>query len=334
MVVKIGINGFGRTGRHVVLHAFKHQDIQVVAINDPYIDLDYMVYMFKYDSTRGHYKGWVEKQDDRLVIDGKSIAVFNEKDPSAIPWGSARADYVIDASGVNTTKEKAEGHLKNGAKKVIITAPCKDVPMFVMGVNHEGYEKSMDIISNSSCTANCVAPLAKCINDEFGIVEGLMTTVHAYTSTQKIVDGPNKKGWREGRGAAQNIIPSSTGAAKTIGKVIPALDGKLTGMAFRVPIANGSVVDLTVKLEKPAPWDAIKEKVKEWSEGSMKGIMGYTEEKIVSSDILGDSRNCIFDAGAGIALTDTFVKLVAWYDNEYSYTKRVVDLVRHVANKK
>jgi len=331
MVIKVGINGFGRIGRLVVRAASQYDEIQVVGINDPFIDLEYMVYMFHYDSTHGHFKGTVEQKDGMLVINGKAIHVFAERDPSAIPWSTCRADFVVECTGVFTTKEKAGAHLKGGAKKVVISAPSADAPMFVMGVNHEKYDTSMDIVSNASCTTNCLAPLAKCIHDEFEIVEGLMTTVHAYTATQKTVDGPSGKNWRDGRGASQNIIPASTGAAKAVGKVIPELNGKLTGMAFRVPTPNVSVVDLTVKLKKPASYEQIKEKVKQYSEGQMQGILGYTEDQVVSTDFNHCNLSSIFDAGAGIALTDTFVKLVSWYDNEWGYSNRVVDLIRHMA---
>lgn len=334
MVIKVGINGFGRIGRLVVRAASQYDDIQIVGINDPFIDLEYMVYMFHYDSTHGNFKGTVAMQDGKLMINGKSIHVFSEKDPSAIQWKTCRADFVVECTGVFTTKEKAGAHLKAGAKKVVISAPSADAPMFVMGVNHDKYEKSMDIVSNASCTTNCLAPLAKCIHDEFQIVEGLMTTVHAYTATQKTVDGPCGKNWRDGRGASQNIIPASTGAAKAVGKVIPELNGKLTGMAFRVPTPNVSVVDLTVRIKKPATYEAIKEKVKAYSEGKMQDILGYTEDQVVSTDFNHDKRSSIFDAGAGIALSDTFVKLVAWYDNEWGYSNRVVDLIRHMANQK
>jgi len=334
MVIKVGINGFGRIGRLVVRAASQYDDIQIVGINDPFIDLEYMVYLFHYDSTHGHFKGTVDKQDGKLMINGKTIHVFAEKDPSAIPWGTCRADFVVECTGVFTTKEKASAHLKGGAKKVVISAPSADAPMFVMGVNHESYDKKMDVVSNASCTTNCLAPLAKCIHDEFQIVEGLMTTVHAYTATQKTVDGPCGKNWRDGRGASQNIIPASTGAAKAVGKVIPELNGKLTGMAFRVPTANVSVVDLTVKTKKPATYEDIKKKVHEYSEGKMKGILGYTEDQVVSMDFNHDKRSSIFDAGAGIALTDTFVKLVAWYDNEWGYSNRIVDLIRFMAARK
>jgi len=330
---KIGINGFGRIGRLVTRAALQNENVQVVAINDPFIDLEYMVYMFKYDSTHGPFKGDVKFGDGKLIINDKAISVFSEKDPSAIPWKTAGADFVVESTGVFTTTEKASAHLKGGASKVIISAPSADAPMFVMGVNHEKYDPSMKVVSNASCTTNCLAPLAKCINDEFGIVEGLMTTVHAYTATQKTVDGPSGKNWRDGRGASQNIIPASTGAAKAVGKVIPELNGKLTGMAFRVPTPNVSVVDLTVKLAKPASYELIKQKVKEYSEGAMKGIMGYTDDQVVSTDFNGDNRSSIFDAGAGIALSDTFVKLVTWYDNEFGYSNRVVDLIAYMASK-
>merc|ERR1711994_402232 len=305
----------------------------VVAINDPFIDLDYMVYMFKYDSTHGQYKGEVSVVEGKLVVDGQSITVFSERDPSAIPWGSVGAKYVVESTGVFTTLEKAGAHHKGGAEKVIISAPSADAPMFVMGVNEDAYSTDMKIVSNASCTTNCLAPLAKVINDNFGIIEGLMTTVHAVTATQKTVDGPSGKDWRGGRGAAQNIIPSSTGAAKAVGKVIPELNGKLTGMAFRVPTPDVSVVDLTVRLQKEASYEEICAKLKEESEGSMKGILGYTEDMVVSTDFLGDDRSSIFDAKAGIQLSKTFVKLVSWYDNEFGYSNRVIDLIKHMQAK-
>jgi len=304
-----------------------------MGINDPFIDLDYMVYMFKYDSTHGQYKGEVAAVDGKLVVDGNSITVFSERDPSAIPWGSVGAKYVVESTGVFTTLEKAGAHHKGGAEKVIISAPSADAPMFVMGVNEGSYNNDMKIVSNASCTTNCLAPLAKVINDNFGILEGLMTTVHAVTATQKTVDGPSGKDWRGGRGAGQNIIPSSTGAAKAVGKVIPELNGKLTGMAFRVPTPDVSVVDLTVRLEKEATYQEICNKMKEASEGSMKGILGYTEDMVVSTDFLGDNRSSIFDAKAGIQLSGTFVKLVSWYDNENGYSNRVIDLINHMYSK-
>jgi len=328
----IGINGFGRIGR-LVLRAALQKGANVVAINDPFIDLDYMVYMFKYDSTHGQYKGEVAAVDGKLVVDGNTITVFSERDPSAIPWGSVGAKYVVESTGVFTTLEKAGAHHKGGAEKVIISAPSADAPMFVMGVNEDSYNNEMKIVSNASCTTNCLAPLAKVINDNFGILEGLMTTVHAVTATQKTVDGPSGKDWRGGRGAGQNIIPSSTGAAKAVGKVIPELNGKLTGMAFRVPTPDVSVVDLTVRLQKEATYQEICNKMKEASEGSMKGILGYTEDMVVSTDFLGDNRSSIFDAKAGIQLSGTFVKLVSWYDNENGYSNRVIDLINHMHSK-
>lgn len=330
---KVGINGFGRIGR-LVLRAALEEGVSVVAVNDPFIDLDYMVYMFKYDSTHGRYKGTVKAEGGKLVVDGVAIQVFMCMKPNEIPWGKAGADYVVESTGVFTTTEKANAHIQGGAKKVIISAPSADAPMFVMGVNNEKYEKSMNIISNASCTTNCLAPLAKVINDKFGIEEALMTTVHAYTATQKTVDGPSAKAWRDGRTAAQNIIPASTGAAKAVGKVIPELNGKLTGMAFRVPTPDVSVVDLTCRLKKGASYDEIKAAVKAASEsGPMKGILAYTEDQVVSSDFIGDKNSSIFDARAGIALNENFVKLITWYDNEYGYSNRVVDLIKYIATR-
>ncbi|XP_033959328.1 glyceraldehyde-3-phosphate dehydrogenase [Pseudochaenichthys georgianus] len=332
-MVKVGINGFGRIGRLVTRAAFISKKVEVVAINDPFIDLEYMVYMFKYDSTHGRFKGEVSIDGDKLVIDGHKITVFHERDPANIKWGDAGADYVVESTGVFTTIEKASAHLKGGAKRVVISAPSADAPMFVMGVNHEKYDNSHKVVSNASCTTNCLAPLAKVINDNFVIIEGLMSTVHAITATQKTVDGPSGKLWRDGRGASQNIIPASTGAAKAVGKVIPELNGKITGMAFRVPTPNVSVVDLTVRLEKPATYEDIKKVVKAAADGPMKGILGYTEDQVVSTDFNGDLRSSIFDAGAGIALNDHFVKLVAWYDNEFAYSNRVCDLMAHMSTK-
>ncbi|XP_035018627.1 glyceraldehyde-3-phosphate dehydrogenase [Hippoglossus stenolepis] len=332
-MVKVGINGFGRIGRLVTRAAFISKKVEIVAINDPFIDLEYMVYMFKYDSTHGRFHGEVKVEGDKLVIDGHKISVFHERDPTHIKWGDAGAQYVVESTGVFTTIEKASAHLKGGAKRVIISAPSADAPMFVMGVNHEKYEKSLKVVSNASCTTNCLAPLAKVIHDNFGIIEGLMSTVHAITATQKTVDGPSGKLWRDGRGASQNIIPASTGAAKAVGKVIPELNGKLTGMAFRVPTPNVSVVDLTVRLEKPASYENIKKVVKAAAEGPMKGYLAYTEHQVVSSDFNGDTHSSIFDAGAGIALNDHFVKLVSWYDNEFAYSQRVCDLMLHMAGK-
>lgn len=329
---KIGINGFGRIGR-LVLRASVAKGAQVVAINDPFIGLDYMVYLFKYDSTHGTFKGTVSTEGGNLIVNGQKIQVFSERDPKSIPWGKAGAEYIVESTGVFTTIDKASAHLEGGAKKVIISAPSADAPMFVVGVNLDAYDPSAKVISNASCTTNCLAPLAKVINDNFEIVEGLMTTVHAITATQKTVDGPSGKLWRDGRGAAQNIIPAATGAAKAVGKVIPALNGKLTGMAFRVPVHNVSVVDLTVRLGKPASMDAIKAKVKEAANGPLKGILEYTEDEVVSTDFIGSTASSIFDATAGISLNDNFVKLISWYDNEYGYSNRVVDLIKYIQTK-
>lgn len=333
MVVRVGINGFGRIGRLVFRASLLRDDIEVVAINDPFIDLTYMVYLTKYDSTHGRFKGEVTTEDNMLKVNGKKIHVYQSMKPAEIPWGDANVDIVVESTGVFTTNEKAGLHLTGTVKVVVITAPSSDAPMFVMGVNHEKFDKSMKVISNASCTTNCLAPLAKVIHDNFGIVEGLMTTVHAVTATQKTVDGPSGKDWRSGRGAGQNIIPASTGAAKAVGKVIPDLNGKLTGMSFRVPNPDVSVVDLTVRLEKPATYDQIKEVIKKASETTMKGILGYTDEEVVSADFIGDDRSSIFDAQAGIMLNPNFHKLISWYDNEYGYSNRVVDLCVHVFNK-
>lgn len=334
MVVKVGINGFGRIGRIVLRNALLREDVEVTAVNDPFIDLQYMVYMFKYDSVHGRFKGTVETRDGKLIVNGHSISVFAEKDPAAIPWGSVGASYIVESTGVFTTIDKASAHLKGGAKKVVISAPSADAPMYVVGVNLDAYDPKAKVISNASCTTNCLAPLAKAIHDKYGIVEGLMTTVHATTATQKTVDGPSNKDWRGGRGVGPNIIPSSTGAAKAVGKVIPSLNGKLTGMSFRVPVADVSVVDLVVRLEKPAKYDEIKASIKEASEnGPLKGILAYTEEDVVSTDFVGESASSVFDAKAGIALNDNFVKLVAWYDNEWGYSGRVVDLLVFAAKK-
>jgi glyceraldehyde 3-phosphate dehydrogenase len=331
MGVKVGINGFGRIGRIVFRNALEAQDVDIVAINDPFIDLEYMVYMFKYDSVHGRFKGSVETKDGKLVIDGKAVTVFAERDPANIKWSSVGAEYIIESTGVFTTTEKASAHLKGGAKKVIISAPSADAPMYVVGVNLDSYDGSVPVISNASCTTNCLAPLAKIINDNFGIVEGLMTTVHATTATQKTVDGPSNKDWRGGRAVNNNIIPSSTGAAKAVGKVIPSLNGKLTGMSFRVPTLDVSVVDLVVRLEKSASYADIKAAVKKASETTHKGIVDYTEDSLVSTDFVGNTHSSIFDAGAGIALNDKFVKLIAWYDNEWGYSRRVVDLLKFAA---
>jgi glyceraldehyde-3-phosphate dehydrogenase type I len=326
---KIGINGFGRIGR-LVMRVALEKGVQVVSINDPFIDLQYMVYMFRYDSTHGRYKGTVSTDGTKLIVDGHPIAVHNCRDPKEIPWGADGAEYVVESTGCFTSVEKASAHLTGGAKKVIISAPSPDAPMFVMGVNHTEYQPAtQNIISNASCTTNCLAPLAKVVNDNFTIIEGLMTTIHAYTATQKTVDGPSSKDWRGGRTAATNIIPSSTGAAKAVGKVIPQLNGKLTGMAFRVPVCDVSVVDLTCRLEKEATYDAIKAVVKAAAEGPMKGILSYTDEQVVSTDFMTSSFSSIFDAGAGISLNSHFVKLVSWYDNEYGYSHRVIDLIQY-----
>jgi glyceraldehyde 3-phosphate dehydrogenase len=330
-MVKVGINGFGRIGRIVLRNALKNPDVEVVAVNDPFIATDYAAYMFKYDSTHGKYNGEVTAEEGALIIDGKRIKVFGEKDPANIPWGSVEADYVVESTGVFTTTEKASAHLKGGAKKVVISAPSADAPMFVVGVNHENYTSDLEVISNASCTTNCLAPLAKVINDKFGIVEGLMTTVHSITATQKTVDGPSHKDWRGGRTASGNIIPSSTGAAKAVGKVIPELNGKLTGLSLRVPTVDVSVVDLTVRLEKGATYDEIKQVIKEASEGPLKGVLGYTEDSVVSTDFIGDAHSSIFDASAGILLNENFVKLISWYDNEYGYSARVIDLLVYIA---
>lgn len=330
MSVKVGINGFGRIGSLAFSASFDKEDIDVIAINDPFISADYMVYMIKHDTIHGPFKGEVKEEDGDLVVNGHRIKVYNEKDPAQIPWGEVGVEYVLECSGVFTTTETASAHLQAGAKKVVISAPSKDAPMFVMGVNNETYTSDMNIVSNASCTTNCLAPLAKVINDKFGIKDGLMTTVHSITATQKTVDGASKKDWRGGRAASYNIIPSSTGAAKAVGKVIPELNGKLTGMSFRVPTIDVSVVDLTVNLERPASYEEICKAVKEASEGELKGILGYTDELLVSSDFVHDPRTSIFDEKAGIALTDTFVKLVAWYDNEWGYSNKLLDLAAYM----
>ena len=330
MAIKVGINGFGRIGRLVFRAAMKNPNVEIVGVNDPFIDPAYMVYMLTYDTVHGRFDGEATHTDDAIIVNGKEIKVYAAMNPVDIPWKECGADYVVESTGVFTTMDKAKAHLEAGAKKVVISAPSKDAPMFVMGVNNTSYTNDMDIVSNASCTTNCLAPLAKVINDKFGIVEGLMTTVHSTTATQKTVDGPSKKDWRGGRGAAFNIIPSSTGAAKAVGKVIPSLNGKLTGMAFRVPTADVSVVDLTCRLEKAATYEEIKAAIKEASEGEMKGILGYTEDAVVSSDFIGDPRTSIFDAEAGIALNDNFVKLVSWYDNEWGYSNKVVNLIEYI----
>jgi len=332
MAVKIGINGFGRIGRLVFRASFESNDFQVVAIND-LIDVDYMAYMLKYDSVHGRFKGNVEVKDGKLIVNGNPIRITSERDPANLKWDEAGAEYIVESTGLFLTKETAEAHIKAGAKKVVLSAPSKDdTPMFVMGVNHESYAGET-IVSNASCTTNCLAPIAKVLNDKWGIKEGLMTTIHATTATQKTVDGPSMKDWRGGRSALNNIIPSSTGAAKAAGKVIPDLNGKLTGMAFRVPTADVSVVDLTCTLEKPATYDEIKAAMKEASEGSMKGVLDYTEDSVVSQDFVSAVPTSTFDAEAGIALNDTFVKVVSWYDNEMGYSYKVLDLVKYISEK-
>ncbi len=332
MSVRIGINGFGRIGRLVFRAAAKRDDVEVVGIND-LMDLEYMAYMLKYDSTHGKFEGEVEVKSDGLVVNGKEIRVTAERDPADLKWDVVNAEFVVESTGLFLTDETARKHIEAGAKKVVMSAPSKDdTPMFVMGVNNEEYA-GQDIVSNASCTTNCLAPLAKVVNDNFGIVEGLMTTVHAVTATQKTVDSPSAKDWRGGRGAGQNIIPSGTGAAKAVGKVIPSLNGKLTGMAFRVPTPNVSVVDLTCRIEKGASYDDIKAAIKSASENELNGILGYTEDAVVSTDFLSDARTSIFDANAGIALNDNFVKLVSWYDNEWGYSNKVVDLIVYINSK-
>ena len=329
-MIKVGINGFGRIGRLVMRVSLERDNVDVVAVNDPFIDVEYMKYMLTYDTIHGKYNADIKVEGNDLVINGKTVKVFNCMEPSEIPWGEVGAEYVVESSGVFTTTEKAQAHLKGGAKKVVISAPSKDAKMFVMGVNNNEYTSDMNIVSNASCTTNCLAPLAKVINDNFGIVEGLMTTVHSATATQKTVDGASKKDWRGGRAATYNIIPSSTGAAKAVGKVIPSLNGKLTGMSFRVPTLDVSVVDLTCRLEKGASYEEIVEKIKEACNGELKEIMSWTDEDVVSSDFISDPHTSIFDVKAGIQLSDNFVKLVSWYDNEWGYSNKVVDLITHM----
>lgn len=334
--VKIGINGFGRIGRFVFRACLEKAKLgaDIVAINDPFMGLDYMVYQLKYDTVHGRFPGKIEHDDKHLIVNGKKIRAFAEKDPSKIPWAEVGAEYLCESTGVFKEIKEVQGHLgANGVKKVIVSAPSKTAPMFVMGVNEKQYKKDMKVVSNASCTTNCLAPLAKVIDDNFGIVEGLMTTVHSATATQLVVDGPSKGGkdWRAGRASSANIIPSSTGAAAAVGQVLPHLKGKLTGMSFRVPTLDVSVVDLTVRLKKPATYKEIKAAVKKASQSEMKGIMGYTEEEVVSSDFIHDAHSCIFDAAAGISLNDTFVKLIGWYDNEWGYSCRLVDLILHMA---
>ena len=331
MAIKVGINGFGRIGRLAFRAACERDNIEIVGINDPFIDVDYMVYMTKYDSVHGRFNGEVAAADGKLVVNGKEIAVFAERNPADIGWAACGAEYIIESTGVFLTKETAQGHLDAGAKKVVMSAPSKDdTPMFVMGVNNETYTPDMTFVSNASCTTNCLAPVAKVLHDSFGIVEGLMTTVHAMTATQKVADSPSGKNWRDGRAASANIIPASTGAAKAVGKVIPDLNGKLTGMSFRVPTPDVSVVDLTCRLEKGASYDDIKAAMKAASEGPMKGVLGYTEDEVVSQDFVGESCTSVFDAGAGISLNDNFVKVISWYDNEMGYSCKVLDLIAHM----
>ena len=333
MAVKVGINGFGRIGRLVFRVAIANPDIVVTGVNDPFMSPDYMAYMLRYDTVHGKFEGTIDVKDDAIVVNGEEVKFFACMDPAEIPWGSCGAEYVVESTGVFVTKDKASAHLKGGAKKVIISAPAKDkeTPMFVMGVNNKTYTKDMVVVSNASCTTNCLAPIAKVLNDKFGIADGLMTTVHATTGTQKTVDGPSKKDWRGGRAAGGNIIPASTGAAIAVGVVIPELNGKLTGKSLRVPTLDVSVVDLTCNLKTPTTYDEIKKAMKEASEGEMKGILGYTEEMVVSSDFIHDSRTSIFDADAGIMLTDTFVKVLSWYDNEWGYSNKVIDLISYMA---
>ena len=331
MTIRIGINGFGRIGRLAFRRAMTLADVEIVGIND-LIEVDYLAYMLRYDSTHGRFQGEVAVENGQLVVNGQVIRISAERDPNNLKWGEVGADYVLESTGFFLTDDSARAHINAGAKRVVMSAPSKDAtPMFVMGVNHSSYA-GQDVVSNASCTTNCLAPVAKVLHDNFGIVNGLMTTVHATTATQKTVDGPLVKDWRGGRGAAQNIIPSSTGAATAVGRVIPELNGKLTGMAFRVPTPDVSVVDLTVNLAKPASYDQIKAAMKAASEGPMAGILGYTEDEVVSTDFLGESCTSVFDAGAGIALTDTFVKVVAWYDNEWGYSCKCLDLMRHMAS--
>jgi len=332
--IRVGINGFGRIGRLVFRAGLSNPNIEFVGINDPFMSPDYCAYMLRYDTIHGQYKGDISYTDTEIIVNGHKVRFFDEKDPSLIPWSTCGADYVVESTGVFTDMEKAGAHLKGGAKKVIISAPSKDAPMFVCGVNLDAYKPDMNIVSNASCTTNCLAPLAKVVHDNFGIADGLMTTVHSATGTQKTVDGPSKKDWRGGRAASYNIIPSSTGAAKAVGKVIPELNGKLTGMSFRVPTLDVSVVDLTVNLKKPAKYEEICAAIKKASEGELKGILGYTTDEVVSSDFIGDPRTSIFDEKAGIALTDTFVKLVSWYDNEWGYSNKVLQLIEYMDTKK
>ena len=333
MSIKVGINGFGRIGRLVFRAGINRPDIEFVGINDPFMTPDYMAYMLRYDTMHGRFDGTIEYTDDAIIVNGKKVRFFACMDPKDIPWGEVGAEYVVESTGVFLTKEKAQAHIDAGAKKVVMSAPSKNsTPMFVMGVNDNTYTSDMTFVSNASCTTNCLAPIAKVLHENWGITDGLMTTVHSTTATQKTVDGVSMKDWRGGRAASGNIIPSSTGAAKAVGKVIPELNGKLTGMSMRVPTLDVSVVDLTAKLAKPASYEEICKAMKEASEGELKGVLGYTDEPVVSSDFLGDSRTSIFDADAGIALTDTFVKVVSWYDNECGYSNKMVELIRYMSS--
>ena len=333
MKTQIGINGFGRIGRLAFRAALAREDVKVVAVNDPFMTPDYMAYMLRYDTMHGQFRGEIAYEDGALIVNGQRISVYAEREPKNIPWGKEGADYVIESTGVFLTKEASQGHIDAGAKHVVMSAPSKDdTPMFVMGVNNHTYTSDMTFVSNASCTTNCLAPIAKVLHENFGIKEGLMTTVHSVTATQKTVDGPSQKDWRGGRAACGNIIPSSTGAAKAVGKVIPELNGKLTGMSMRVPTLDVSVVDLTVNLEKPATYAEICAAMKAASEGELKGVLGYTEDEVVSSDFLNDERTSIFDANAGVYLTDTFVKVVSWYDNEWGYSNKIVDLIRYMSS--
>ena len=333
MSIKVGINGFGRIGRLVFRAGLERSDIEFVGINDPFMSPDYMAYMLRYDTMHGKFEGTIEYDETSITVNGKKVNFYACMDPKDIPWGEIGAEYVVESTGLFLTKEKAQAHIDAGAKHVVMSAPSKDdTPMFVMGVNQDKYDSSMTFVSNASCTTNCLAPIAKVLHDNWGITDGLMTTVHSVTATQKTVDGPSKKDWRGGRAASGNIIPSSTGAAKAVGKVIPELNGKLTGMSMRVPTLDVSVVDLTAKLAKPASYEEICKAMKEASEGELKGVLGYTDEPVVSSDFLGDSRTSIFDADAGIALTDTFVKVVSWYDNECGYSNKMVELISYMSS--
>jgi len=331
MTVQVGINGFGRIGRLVTRAALESGKVDVIAVNDPFTNLEHMAYMFQYDSTHGKFKGTVDTKDGNLVINGQVIKVFAERDPAAIPWGANGVEYVVESTGVFTSKDAASKHLAGGAKKVVISAPSGDAPMFVMGVNHKSYTPDVNVFSNASCTTNCLAPIAKVLDDKFGLEEGLMTTIHAFTATQKTVDGPSAKKWRDGRAASTNIIPASTGAAKAVGKVIPALDGKLTGMAFRVPTPNVSVVDLTFRTKEETSYEAIKQAMKDAANGEMKDILAYTEAMVVSTDFNGDPASSTFDANAGMELNSRFFKVVSWYDNEFGYSSRVVDLIKYTS---